>query len=41
MATNDSEEGRSSNRRIEIVLYPMDLQQLAGQLENGAAPSGK
>jgi len=40
MASNDSDEGRSSNRRIEIVLYPMDLQQLAGQLENGT-PSGK
>ena len=33
LASNDSEEGRSSNRRIEIVLYPKDLKQIAGQLE--------
>ncbi|MGQ0667981.1 MAG: OmpA family protein [Nitrospiraceae bacterium] len=37
LASNDSEEGRSSNRRIEIVLYPRDLEQLAGQLEQGTA----
>jgi len=37
VASNDSEEGRSSNRRIEIVLYPRDLEQLAGQLEQGTA----
>jgi chemotaxis protein MotB len=30
IASNDSEEGRSSNRRIEIVLYPKDLSQIAG-----------
>jgi chemotaxis protein MotB len=36
VASNDSEEGRSANRRIEIVLYPSDLEQLAGQLEQGA-----
>lgn len=36
LASNDSEEGRSSNRRIEIVLYPKDLKQIAGQLETGA-----
>ena len=28
--SNDSEQGRSSNRRIEIVLYPKDLSQIAG-----------
>jgi chemotaxis protein MotB len=32
IAPNDSEEGRSSNRRIEIVLYPKDLSQIAGGL---------
>ena len=31
VASNDSEEGRSSNRRIEIVLYPKDLSQIAAQ----------
>ena len=31
IASNDSEEGRSSNRRIEIVLYPKDLSQIAAQ----------
>ena len=29
--SNDSEQGRSSNRRIEIVLYPKDLSQIAAQ----------
>jgi chemotaxis protein MotB len=28
IASNDSEEGRSSNRRIEIILYPKDLKQI-------------
>ena len=32
-ASNDTEEGRTSNRRIEIVLYPKDLSQIAGQLK--------
>ena len=32
IASNDSEEGRSSNRRIEIVLHPKDLSQIAGGL---------
>ena len=32
IASNDSEEGRSSNRRIEIVLYPKDLSQIVGSL---------
>ena len=31
IASNESEEGRSSNRRIEIVLYPKDLSQVAAQ----------
>ena len=39
IASNDSEEGRSSNRRIEIVLYPKDLTQIAGDIETSTAPS--
>ena len=38
-ASNDSEEGRSSNRRIEIVLYPKDLKEIAGQVETSTATS--
>lgn len=38
-ASNDSEEGRSSNRRIEIVLYPKDLKGIAGQAGSAAAVS--
>ncbi len=37
VASNDTDEGRTSNRRIEIVLYPKDLEQLAGELEQGTA----
>ena len=33
LASNDSEVGRSSNRRIEIVLYPKDLKDIAGQVK--------
>jgi chemotaxis protein MotB len=33
-APNDTEEGRSSNRRIEIVLYPRDLSQVVGSLHS-------
>ncbi len=36
VASNDSDEGRASNRRIEIVLYPKDLKQIAGELNPGA-----
>ncbi len=36
IASNDDDAGRSANRRIEIVLYPKDLQQISGKLENGA-----
>jgi len=36
-ASNDSEEGRSSNRRIEIVLYPKDLKDIAGQVGTATA----
>jgi chemotaxis protein MotB len=39
LASNDSEEGRSSNRRIEIVLYPKDLKHIAGQLDTATAPT--
>jgi chemotaxis protein MotB len=39
LASNDSEEGRSSNRRIEIVLYPKDLKQIVGQVETGTTVS--
>jgi chemotaxis protein MotB len=39
IASNDSKEGRSSNRRIEIVLYPKDLKNIAGQLENSSPTS--
>ena len=34
IAGNDSEAGRSSNRRIEIVLYPKDLSQITGSLSS-------
>ncbi len=37
LASNDSEEGRSSNRRIEIVLYPKDLTHIASQLETATS----
>jgi len=36
VASNDTDEGRSSNRRIEIVLYPKDLQEFAGQLDEAS-----
>jgi len=39
LASNDSEEGRSSNRRIEIVLYPKDLKEIAAQVETSTAAS--
>ncbi len=39
LASNDSDEGRSSNRRIEIVLYPKDLKEIAGQVETSTATS--
>jgi len=31
VASNDGEKGRAANRRIEIVLYPKDLTQVASQ----------
>lgn len=34
IAGNDSEAGRSSNRRIEIVLYPKDLSQITGSISS-------
>jgi chemotaxis protein MotB len=33
VADNDSEEGRSRNRRIEIILYPKDLKNIAAELD--------
>jgi chemotaxis protein MotB len=39
LASNDSDEGRSSNRRIEIVLYPKDLKEIAGEVETSTAAS--
>lgn len=39
IAANDSEEGRSSNRRIEIVLYPKNLKQIASQVETSTSAS--
>jgi len=31
VVSNDTEEGRAANRRIEIVLYPKDLQEIAAR----------
>ena len=39
VASNDSEEGRAANRRIEIVLYPKDLKQIAGELTQEVSDS--
>ena len=39
VASNDSEEGRAANRRIEIVLYPKDLKQIAGELNQEGSDS--
>jgi chemotaxis protein MotB len=39
LASNNTEEGRSSNRRIEIVLYPKDLKEIAGQVETSTVTS--
>ena len=33
VAGNDTEEGRVANRRIEIVLYPKDLSEIAGRIK--------
>ena len=39
IASNDSDAGRSSNRRIEIVLYPKDLKEIAGQVKTSPSAS--
>jgi len=39
LASNDTDEGRSSNRRIEIVLYPKDLKEIAGGVETSTTAS--
>jgi chemotaxis protein MotB len=39
LAPNDSEVGRSSNRRIEIVLYPKDHKDIANQDKTNTAVS--
>ena len=36
VAANDSEDGKSSNRRIEIILYPRDLAEIAQELRADA-----
>src|SRR5207249_4878718 len=33
VASNDGDEGKAANRRIEIVLYPKDLSEIAGQMK--------
>jgi len=33
LASNDTEEGRTANRRIEIALYPKDLSEIVNQLK--------
>ena len=34
IASNDTEEGRTANRRIEIVLYPRDLKEIFSQVSS-------
>ena len=37
VANNDEEEGRSLNRRIEIVLFPKDLSEIATDIQTGGS----
>lgn len=40
IAPNENEQGRSANRRIEIVLHPKDFSKITGQL-GSTGPDGK
>ena len=39
VASNETDEGRSANRRIEITLYPKDLSEVAGDLPSSTSDS--
>ncbi len=43
VASNDTPEGRAQNRRIEIVLTPLDLQDVLSELQStpAASPNGR
>ena len=34
VASNETDEGRSANRRIEITLYPKDLSEISEELQS-------